>query len=99
MTDEDRIRKCAHRIWEEEGRPNGRHEEHRHRAMQEMQVERKSNIPGRPSAAEDIPSQTGGGFDAGVPDRMGVDELAVGENLPGPDDNLPAGTLCKRLLP
>ena len=32
---EDRIRKRAHALWEQNGRPEGQHEEHWHQASQE----------------------------------------------------------------
>lgn len=37
MTNErdDRIRRRAHEIWESEGRPHGRHDDHWHRALAE----------------------------------------------------------------
>ncbi len=101
MTDEDRIRERAHRIWEEEGRPHGRHEEHWQRARREILGNKAppNFRPGEPGAAEDIPSQSGGLPGTGISDRMGVDELGVAEDQPGPNDTLPAGTLRKRLLP
>jgi hypothetical protein len=35
MVDEDQVRRRAHEIWEREGRPEGRHEEHWRQAMEE----------------------------------------------------------------
>lgn len=37
MPDEDRIRSRAYQIWEEEGRPEGRHDEHWYRARAELE--------------------------------------------------------------
>jgi len=34
--DDNAIRKRAHRIWEEEGRPHGKHDEHWQRAASEV---------------------------------------------------------------
>ena len=39
MPDEERIRRRAHEIWEREGRPEGRHEEHWARARREVEAE------------------------------------------------------------
>ncbi len=36
MPNEDEIRQRAHAIWEQEGRPEGRQEEHWHRASTEL---------------------------------------------------------------
>jgi len=35
-TDDSAIRKRAHQIWEEEGRPHGKHDEHWQRAASEV---------------------------------------------------------------
>ena len=36
--EEDRIRQRAHQLWEEEGRPEGRAQDHWSRARQELQL-------------------------------------------------------------
>jgi hypothetical protein len=39
MQDEDRIHQRAHEIWEREGRPDGRHDEHWAQARREIEAE------------------------------------------------------------
>ncbi len=39
MEDEKRIRERAHQIWEHEGRPEGRHEEHWSQARRQIETE------------------------------------------------------------
>jgi hypothetical protein len=56
MDDEDRIRRHAYAIWEAEGRPDGRHEEHWQRAVQEIAAERTGGASAR---AEPEASQGG----------------------------------------
>ena len=46
MPDEERIRRRAHEIWEREGRPEGRHEEHWARARREVESEEGGSPPG-----------------------------------------------------
>ena len=63
---ESRIHKRAHELWEQEGRPEGRHDEHWRQASQEIR---------------DEPSQQPHGPDTpGEPTREGL-EPAVGESL------------------
>ncbi len=54
MQNEDRVRQRAHEIWEQQGRPEGRQEEHWAQARRE--VEAGSGSP--PPAAELDPSPT-----------------------------------------
>jgi hypothetical protein len=66
MQDEDRIRRRAHEIWEREGRPEGRHEEHWAQARREVAAEDADARRGSASAApDDSPTVK-------APDRAGV---------------------------
>lgn len=38
MDNDDNIRTRAHQLWEQEGQPEGRHEEHWNRAKEELDV-------------------------------------------------------------
>ena len=58
--DDTRIRDRAYELWESEGRPDGRHDEHWHRARRELDGE------GGSSAADSLPD-TAPGPDAGIP--------------------------------
>lgn len=59
MTDQriERIRERAHRIWEEEGCPEGRDTEHWERAAREIDAEGADAAQG----SEPVPGETGGG--------------------------------------
>lgn len=102
MDREDRIRERAHRIWEEEGRPLGRHEQHWHRACNEIDTETRhagarsgiSDVPGARA-----PSQSGTTSSSGLvgadplddfPNAMGVDDQNVAGDLTDPKDNWPS---------
>jgi hypothetical protein len=64
MQDQDRIRRRAHEIWQREGRPEGRHEEHWARASREVGAEGDGGPPTGPAAAPDdspTPAAPGGG--------------------------------------
>jgi hypothetical protein len=66
MSNEDRIRRRAHEIWEREGRPEGRHAEHWARARREIEAEGEAP-PGRPAAAgTSAPGQSWGGTEGGA---------------------------------
>jgi hypothetical protein len=45
-TQEQRIRERAYQIWCDEGKPEGRREEHWHRAREEIEAELASEPPG-----------------------------------------------------
>jgi hypothetical protein len=97
MTLEDRIRALAHRFWQEEGCPDGRHEHHWQRACDELgapQDLRRAG-PSTTASASGSPTPSGSGALAGAddpgsgfPDRIGVDDLNVG-NLSSPNDDWP----------
>ncbi|GAA0580085.1 DUF2934 domain-containing protein [Rhizomicrobium electricum] len=98
MEREDRIRERAHALWEEEGRPEGRREQHWQRACAEIDAETrhagtKSGIPNVPAAGgnpEGI-SQTGTTASSGL---VGADPLDQGyPNTMGVDDLNVAGDL------
>ena len=59
MPDEDRIQRRAHEIWEREGRPEGRHEEHWAQARREIEAEEggssAAGSPARCTAAAPTP--------------------------------------------
>ena len=88
MDREDRVRERAHRLWEEEGRPEGRHHQHWQRACNEVDAETR-NSPNRSGIPQAAPrdnrqtQQSSGGLvgaddvDVGTPDAMGVDDLGV----------------------
>lgn len=46
MDNDDNIRKRAHQLWEEEGQPHGRHEDHWKRAQEELDIPVQSNETG-----------------------------------------------------
>jgi hypothetical protein len=85
MDQEERIREYAHRIWEEEGRPEGREREHWERACRE--------IGGASARAKGVTSPGSSGLvgadDAGSPGTMGVDDLNVAGRLSDPSDSRP----------
>lgn len=54
--DEERVRRRAYEIWEREGRPEGRHEEHWRRAVTEI----ASGKDGKTSAATPVPGPGSG---------------------------------------
>jgi Protein of unknown function (DUF2934) len=76
MQDHERIRRRAHEIWEREGRPEGRHEEHWTQARREVEAEEGGSPPG-PAGPDASPADT-------VPDSPGP-ERAGGGRLPPPD--------------
>lgn len=41
----DEIRQRAHSLWEQDGRPNGRAEDHWHTAERQIQAEREAQHP------------------------------------------------------
>jgi DUF2934 family protein len=55
MPDEDRIRRRAQAIWEREGRPEGRQQEHWAQARREIEAEEKASPP-RAAAPDDSPT-------------------------------------------
>ena len=65
---EDRIRKRAHALWEQNGRPEGRHEEHWHQASQE------DDDPTKPQDSESPAT------DGTEPAGKYLDEIATGEH-------------------
>ena len=66
---EDRIRKRAHALWEQNGRPEGRHEEHWQQASQEAE-----DGPAGPQH-DNAPVP-----DGNEPAGKSLDEIATGEH-------------------
>lgn len=97
MSLEDRIRALAHRFWEDEGRPEGRHEHHWNRACDEIGApDLRSSMGSGPAASGGASMAAGEGHlvgaeeeNDGLPDTMGVDDLNVG-SLSNPHDNWPS---------
>ena len=58
---EDRVKSRAYAIWEKEGRPEGRHEEHWHRASDELESDAHPDSRSLGSAAQSdlIPEENG----------------------------------------
>ncbi len=71
MPDEERIRRRAHEIWEREGRPEGRHEEHWAWARREVEAEEGGSPPGA-AGSDASPTDTApGSAGAGRAGRAG----------------------------
>lgn len=99
MNQEDRIRQVAHHIWELEGRPHGRHDEHWQRACTDVAREEQRTAPGgRPGAALSDPTgvQTSDATNNGPPDMVGVDDLAAKADRLTFGSGHPTGKLLKR---
>ena len=86
MPDEERIRRRAHEIWEREGRPEGRHEEHWARARREVEAEEGGPPPG-PARSGASPTDT-------APGSAGPGRAEVGGSPP-PD---PAASEAARII-
>jgi Protein of unknown function (DUF2934) len=74
MSIEDRIRRRAHEIWEREGRPEGRREEHWAQARREIEAEGGSQPePAAPDASptDTAPGIAGTGFGQAAAPRSG----------------------------
>ena len=83
--DEARIRLRAHAIWEAEGRPDGRHDDHWRQAREE--VAGSETQPGRidpDRAADAAPGPATAGEDARLRQEQLLDE-ALEETFPGSD--------------
>ena len=59
--DLQRIRERAYEIWEQEGRPEGREQEHWREAERQLEVEFRVGFPD--SSAETLPAEDVGGAD------------------------------------
>lgn len=84
---EERIRELAHRIWEHEGRPEGRHQEHWEQACREMDFVLGEAGP-TPSGGTGLAGADD--IETGAPDMMGVEELGVAGSLSSPSDAWPS---------
>ncbi|HKM99822.1 MAG TPA: DUF2934 domain-containing protein [Candidatus Binataceae bacterium] len=56
--DEQKVRECAYRIWEREGRPQGREAEHWEKALRELAMEGASARRPKPRAAGKLTRST-----------------------------------------
>jgi hypothetical protein len=102
MDIQDRIRERAHRLWEEEGRPSGRHSEHWQRACAEIDAEMRnsasrSGIPQVNPSGDRGPTQSDGGLagssnqGGATPDAMAVDDLKTGHQSDRDENRLSTG--------
>ncbi len=85
---EHRIRELAHRIWEHEGRPEGRHLEHWEQACREMEFVLKGEAGPTPSGGSTLVGADDIG--TGIPGRMDIEELGVAGGLSTPSDAWPS---------
>ena len=82
MPDEDSIRRRAHAIWEREGRPEGRQQEHWEQARREIEAEEAAS-PSRTAAPDDAPTPTAPGGGA-TPAEAAVGAPRKAERAPEP---------------
>ena len=89
MPDEDRIRRRAHAIWEHEGRPEGREQEHWAQARQEIEAEQSSpsSQAAAPGASPTPATPDDGGTNPGKATTVGAPRNAerVPSEPPPPD--------------
>ncbi len=88
MNYEDRIRERAHRIWEEEGRPEGRHREHWERACREIDQTSSAQGAARttPGATRTTGTQTSTGTQTPTGNTTGSRTNVGSSSLVGSDD-------------
>jgi hypothetical protein len=79
MDREDSIRQRAHRIWEDEGRPEGRDREHWDQAAREVDGEpgEASTANNETRTASQSPEPTSADPPSTVPDRAGSDRSSI----------------------
>ncbi len=77
MPDEDRIRRRAHAIWEREGRPEGRQQEHWAQARREVEAEKGASPP-RAAAPDGSPTPTAPDNGGTTPGEAAAAAAAVG---------------------
>ncbi len=58
MQNEDSVRQRAHEIWERQGRPEGRQEEHWAQARREIEAEDAGGSVAEPAAPDASPTDT-----------------------------------------
>jgi hypothetical protein len=78
MQDQDRLRQRAYEIWEREGRPEGRHEEHWVQAHREIEAEEGGGASAGPAAPDDAPTPTSPGGAEATPAQASAAADAVG---------------------
>lgn len=90
MNLEQRIRELAHRLWEEEGRPSGKHDEHWERARLEIETNHNSMTGGAGGTpGNDATGAASGKGAEGQPsqgDRAKVTGVTSSTGLVGADD-------------
>lgn len=88
--DEDRIRQRAYEIWEREGRPEGRHEDHWHRAHRELTGE---DADGSRHGAGDTGNLGRAAADMGRIEAAGnrIREEAIPHHAPGASEEAGGG--------
>jgi hypothetical protein len=101
MNRDERIRARAHRLWEEEGRPSGRHNEHWQRACDEIDAEMRNSggrtgipqvSPSGDRGTQQSDSSLAGAGDTTVagPGLMGVDDAKASGRQSEPNANQPS---------
>jgi hypothetical protein len=73
MQDEERVRRRAHEIWEQEGRPEGRAGEHWAQASREIEAEGDS-----PATQDDAPTPTAPDGAGSTPAEVAAAVNAIG---------------------
>jgi hypothetical protein len=93
MDREDRIRRRAYEIWEREGRPHGREQEHWDRAVQEIEAEEPEASRGPVAPDPAVDERSDPRLDVSTGDEPPVDDIyersrdtpgATGETIPPP---------------
>ncbi len=93
MPDDDRIRRRAHAIWEREGRPDGRQQEHWAQARREIEAEERTAPPRAAADASPTPAAPaptapdGGGTTPGGAAAVGAPRKAERAPEPSPPDD------------
>jgi hypothetical protein len=77
MQDQERIHQRAHELWERDGRPEGRHEEHWAQACREIEAEGGGSSP-EPPASDVSPTVTAPDDGGTTPGQAAAAAAAVG---------------------
>jgi hypothetical protein len=78
MQDQERIRQRAHEIWERDGRPEGRREEHWAQARREIEAEDSGGAAAGPATPDDAPTVTAPDGPEATPAQAAAAAEAVG---------------------
>ena len=84
---EGQIRERAYRLWQDEGEPHGKHDEHWHRAQQEFPGEQPSDTP-EPQDGSDTPAVTSGDETTGAE----LTKPLANEPADSPATTIPSGS-------